>query len=71
MSKATKPKKLYTVSTKIFHTLAEAEAQIQKWDKQEGLNQGTMIFECTGKVYRPKLKLVEDKNYDTPPKKQT
>lgn len=63
-----KVKKVYTVSTFVFNSLAEAEAQLRKWDSEGDLYRGTKVFECTGKVYEPKLKLVETK-YDTPNKK--
>lgn len=63
-------KKVYTVSTIVFNSLAEAEAQLRKWDAEGDLHHGTRVFECTGKVYEPKLKLVETKTkYDTPKKK--
>lgn len=68
-SKKPTPKKLYTVSTYVFTSLAEAEAQLKKWDADGDLYHGTKVFECTGKVYEPTLKLVETK-YDTHPKKK-
>jgi len=53
------PAKLYTVSTKTFKSLAEAEAQLRKWQNNGDLYEGTTVFECTGKTYTPVLKLVE------------
>lgn len=53
------PAKLYTVSTQKFKTLAEAEAQLRKWQANDDLKDGTTVFECTGKTYTPVLKLVE------------
>jgi len=52
-----KPKKIYTVSTFIFKSLAEAEKQIKKWNDQHDLDGETKVFEITGKVYEPVLKL--------------
>lgn len=53
--------KFYTVSTRIFTSLREAEDMITKWNECEGLQQGSKVFEVI-KVYSPRLKLVEDPN---------
>lgn len=52
-------KKRYTVSSQTFNSLAEAEKQIQKWNDDGTLREGTKVFEITENVYEPKLKLVK------------
>ena len=63
-------KKVYTVSTFVFNSLAEAEEQLRKWEADGELYRGTKVFECKGKIYEPRLKLVEAKPYDKSTKKQ-
>lgn len=53
-----KPKqKLYTVSTRIFTSLEEAEKLLNIWYENGTLNKESMVFEVK-KVYKPKIKLV-------------
>ena len=47
----------YTVSTMIFSSLAEAEKQLQKWNDKKELDPKTKIFEITGDIYEPRIKL--------------
>ncbi len=57
-------KKRYTISTQEFKSLADAEQKIQEWYDDEDLREGTKVFEITGVVYKPELKLVKEvKNY--------
>ena len=50
----------YTVSTQVFKTLAEAEAKLQEWQEDDDLREGTKVFEITGIIYKPLLKLVKE-----------
>lgn len=50
---------LYTVSTHIFTSLEEAEAQMQKWNNEKGLDPKSKVFEITGEVFEPRIKLVK------------
>jgi len=50
--------KLYTVSTKIFKSLKEAEDQCNRWNKNGGLREGSMIFEIST-AYDLKIKAVK------------
>ncbi len=52
-------KKRYTVSTQTFDSLPQAEKQIQKWNEQGTLKEGTKVFEITENVYEPKIRLVK------------
>lgn len=52
-------KKRYTVSTQTFDSLQQAEKQIQKWNEQGTLKEGTKVFEITENVYEPKIRLVK------------
>lgn len=52
-------KKRYTVSTQTFDSLAQAERQVQKWNEDGTLKEGTKIFEITENVYAPMIKLVK------------
>lgn len=52
-----KTQKFYTVSTKIFKTKKEAEKQLLKWDQEEGLQEGSIIFEVT-KMWKPEVRKV-------------
>ena len=47
----------YTVSTRIFDTLKEADEQIQEWYDRGTLKEDTRVFEITGITYIPVLKL--------------
>lgn len=59
-----KTKKRYTISTLEFKSLAEAERKIQEWNEDGDLREGTKVFEITGVIYKPKLKLTKEvKNY--------
>lgn len=48
--------KLYTVSTRIFTSLEEAEKQLNEWYENGTLNRESMVFEIK-KVYKPKIKI--------------
>ena len=52
----------YTVSTRVFDTLKEAEEQIRLWDEEGDLRAGTRVYETTGITYVPVIKLVKEKN---------
>lgn len=57
-------RKRYTISTQEFKSLAEAEKKIQEWYEDEDLREGTKVFEITGVIYKPELKLIKEvKNY--------
>lgn len=40
-----RPRKYYTISTMIFKSKAEAEAQILEFEKEGGMRKGTKIIE--------------------------
>ncbi len=57
-------KKRYTISTQEFKSLAAAEKKIQEWHEDDDLREGTKVFEITGVIYKPELRLVKEvKNY--------
>lgn len=58
-------KKRYTISTQEFKSLADAEKKIQEWHEDDDLREGTKVFEITGVIYKPELRLVKEvKTYD-------
>lgn len=58
-------KKCYTISTQEFKSLADAERKIQEWYEDDDLREGTKVFEITGVIYKPELRLTKEvKTYD-------
>ena len=55
-----KAKKLYTISTFVFKSLAEAEKKIREWHDDNDLREGTKVFEITGVIYKPEIKLIKE-----------
>ncbi|MEM5811014.1 MAG: hypothetical protein QXP66_03880 [Candidatus Aenigmatarchaeota archaeon] len=51
-----KKQSLYTISTRIFTSLEEAEKQLNEWYENDTLNKESMVFEIK-KVYKPKIKV--------------
>lgn len=59
-SQGEQTKKRYTISTQEFKSLAEAEKKIQEWHEDDDLREGTKVFEITGVIYNPELRLVKE-----------
>jgi hypothetical protein len=56
--------RFFTVSTRIFTSLKEAQEQMARWEENEGLQQGSLVFEVIA-AYKPALNLVKDNSVFT------
>lgn len=55
--------KIYFVpSAHAFDTLEQAEEWLERLAEKSQIRKNTRVFETTGKVYTPRLKLIEEKD---------
>lgn len=51
--------KRVVIASYSYKNLKEAEEQINKWQEEDSLNEDAKVYEITGIIYKPIIKLVK------------